>query len=175
MRAIRPTLVVVVGVCVCAVHAVPARAQPQAQAGWDMALTGGFVASGLVDPVFALGNVSGQPVRVVVREHDQESTVNLNVAMFGQIYNDRWPWVAPVSIGIGIRGDSRATLFMGSALRLGAHASVTGGVAIGPVSALPAGTVEGRAVVDTNVLSNLITRTTHSWFAGVTYTFASLR
>jgi hypothetical protein len=25
------------------------------------------------------------------------------------------------------------------------------------------------------VLSNLITRTTHSWFAGVTYTFASLR
>jgi hypothetical protein len=173
MRAIRPSLVVVVGVFVCAVHGVPAHAQPQA--GWDMALTGGFVASGLVDPVFALGNVSGQPVRVVVREHDQESTVNLNVAMFGQVYNDRWPWVAPVSIGIGIRGDSRATLFVGSALRLGTHASVTGGVAIGPVSALPAGTVEGRAVVDTNVLSNLITRTTHSWFAGVTYTFASLR
>jgi predicted secreted protein len=95
--------------------------------------------------------------------------------MFGQIYNDRWPWVAPISIGIGIRGDSRATLFMGSALRLGTHASVTGGVAIGAVSALPAGTVEGRAVIDTNVLSNLITRTTHSWFAGVTYTFASLR
>ena len=103
MHAIRPTFVVVVGVFVCAVHAVPARAQPQA--GWDMALTGGFVASGLVDPVFALGNVSGQPVRVVVREHDQESTVNLGVAMFGQIYNDRWPWVAPISIGIGIRGD----------------------------------------------------------------------
>jgi hypothetical protein len=35
--------------------------------------------------------------------------------------------------------------------------------------------VEGRAIADTNVLSNLITRTTHSWFAGVTYTFASLR
>jgi hypothetical protein len=63
-----------------------------------MALTGGFVASGLVDPVFALGNVSGQPIRVVVREHDQESTVNLGVAMFGQIYNDRWPWVAPISM-----------------------------------------------------------------------------
>jgi predicted secreted protein len=69
----------------------------------------------------------------------------------------------------------RATLFMGSALRFGAHASVTAGVAIGSVNALPAGTVEGRAVIDTNVLSNLITRTTHSWFAGVTYTFASLR
>jgi hypothetical protein len=173
MPAIRRTLVVVVGVLACAVPAVPARAQ--SQTGWDMALTGGFVASGLVDPVFALGNVSGQPARVVVREHDQESTVNLNVAMFAQIYNDRWPWVAPISIGIGIRGDSRATLFMGSALRLGTHASVTGGVAIGPVSALPAGTVEGRAVIDTNVLTNLITRTTHSWFAGVTYTFATLR
>jgi hypothetical protein len=173
MRTVRRTLVVGVGVFACAVHAVPARAQ--SPTGWDMALTGGFVASGLVDPVFALGAVSGQPTRVVVRQHDQESTANLNVAMFAQIYNDRWPWVAPISIGIGIRGDSRATLFMGSALRLGTHASVTGGVAIGPVSSLPAGTVEGRAVIDTNVLSNLITRTTHSWFAGVTYTFASLR
>lgn len=173
MRAVRRTLVVAIGVWACAFRAVPASAQPQS--GWDMALTGGFVASGLVDPVFALGNVSGQPARVVVREHDQESTVNVNVAMFGQIYNERWPWVAPISIGIGIRGDSRVTLFMGSALRLGSHASFTGGVAIGAVSALPAGTVEGRAVLDTNVLSNLITRTTHSWFAGVTYTFASLR
>ena len=173
MRTVPGTLVVVVGVFVCAIRAVPASAQPQA--GWDMALTGGFVASGLVDPVFALGSVSGQPTRVVVRQRDQESTVNLNVAMFGQVYNDRWPWVAPISIGIGIRGDSRATVFMGSALRLGSHASFTSGVAIGPVSALPAGTVEGRAVADTNVLTNLITRTTHSWFAGITYTFASLR
>lgn len=173
MPTLRQTTVVVVVVLACALSAAPAGAQPQA--GWDMALTGGFVVSGLVDPVFALGSVSGQPTRVVVRQHDQESTVNLNVAMFGQIYNDRWPWVAPISIGVGIRGDSRATVFMGSALRLGSHASFTGGVAIGPVSALPAGTVEGRAVIDTNVLSNLITRTTHSWFAGVTYTFASLR
>jgi hypothetical protein len=173
MRSVRRALLVAAGALVCVVRAVPASAQPQA--GWDMALTGGFVASGLVDPVFALGNVTGQPTRVVVREHDQESTVNLNVAMFGQIYNDRWPWVAPVSIGIGIRGDSRATVFMGSALRFGSHASFTAGVAIGPVSALPAGTIEGRTVTDTNALSNLITRTTHSWFTGVTYTFASLR
>jgi len=173
MRTVRGTLVVVVGVLACAVRAEPASAQPSA--GWDMALTGGFVASGLVDPVFALGNVAGQPTRVVVRQRDQESTVNLNVAMFGQIYHDRWPWVAPISIGVGIRGDSRATVFMGSALRLGSHASFTAGVAIGPVSALPAGTIEGRTVTDTNALSNLITRTTHSWFTGVTYTFANLR
>ena len=173
MRTVRGTLVVVVGVLACAFRAEPASAQPSA--GWDMALTGGFVASGLVDPVFALGNVAGQPTRVVVRQRDQESTVNLNVAMFGQIYHDRWPWVAPISIGVGIRGDSRATVFMGSALRLGSHASFTAGVAIGPVSALPAGTIEGRTVTDTNALSNLITRTTHSWFTGVTYTFANLR
>ena len=169
----RSKLIAVTLVLVACGIAAPVVAQPRT--GWDMALTGGFVASGLVDPVYALGTVSGQPTRVVVREHDQESTVNLNVAMFGQVYHDRWPWVAPVSIGIGIRGDSRATLFMGSALRFGPHASVTAGVAIGPVAALPAGTVEGRAVADTNALSNLITRTTHSWFTGVTYTFASLR
>jgi hypothetical protein len=35
--------------------------------------------------------------------------------------------------------------------------------------------IEGRAVTDTNFLSDLGTRTTHSWFAGATYTFASLR
>jgi len=173
MPTARETMVVAVVALGCTAAAVSANAQPNR--GWDMALTGGFVASGLVDPVYALGNVTGQPTRVVVRQRDQESTVNLNVAMFGEIYNDRWPWVAPVSIGVGIRGDSRATVFMGSALRLGPHASVTGGVAIGPVSALPAGTVEGRTVIDSNVLSNLITRTTHSWFTGVTYTFASLR
>ena len=173
MRVARWKVITLAVSIVSAAGAAPAVAQPRT--GWDMALTGGFVASGLVDPVFALGNVAGQPTRVVVRQHDQESTVNLNVAMFGQVYHDRWPWIAPVSIGVGIRGDSRATVFMGSALRFGSHASFTAGVAIGPVSALPAGTVEGRTVTDSNALSNLITRTTHSWFAGVTYTFASLR
>lgn len=143
--------------------------------GWDMALTGGFIACGLVNPVYALGTVTGQPTRVVLRQPDQESTVNLGVAMFGQVYHDRYPWIAPLSFGLGIRGDSRATFYMGSALRFGSHASVTAGLAIGPVAALPAGVVEGRALADTNSLSNLGTRTTRSWFAGVTYALASLR
>lgn len=146
-----------------------------APSGWDMALTGGFVATGLVDPVYALGNVSGQPTRVVLRQPDQESSVNLGVAMFAQVYHDRWAWIAPLSFGIGLRGDSRATFYIGSALRLGSHASFTAGVAIGPIAALPAGVVEGRAVTDTNFLTNLGSRTTSSWFTGVTYTFASLR
>jgi hypothetical protein len=143
--------------------------------GWDMALTAGFVISGLTDPVYALGNVAGQPTRVVVRETAQESSASVGVAMFGQVYHDRHSWIAPLSFGIGIRGDSRATFYLGSALRFGSHASFTGGVAVGPIAALPAGVVEGRAVTDTNFLSNLGTRTTVSWFTGVTYTFASLR
>jgi hypothetical protein len=146
-----------------------------APSGWDLALTGGFVATGLVDPVYALGNVTGQPVRVVLRQPNQESTVNLGVAMFAQVYHDRYSWVAPLSFGIGLRGDSRATFYMGSALRFGSHASFTAGVAIGPVATLPAGVVEGRVPSDTNFLSDLSTRTTRSWFTGVTYTFASLR
>jgi hypothetical protein len=144
-------------------------------AGWDLALTGGFVATGLVDPVYALGNVAGQPTRVVVRETDQESTVNLGIAMFAQVYHDRLSWLAPLSFGIGLRGDSRATFYLGPALRFGTHASFTGGVAIGPVASLPAGVVENRPVTDTNFLSNLGTRTTKSWFIGATYTFASLK
>ncbi len=142
--------------------------------GWDMALTGGFVISGLTDPVYALGSVTGQATRVVIRETAQESSANVGVAMFGQVYHDRHSWIAPLSFGIGIRGDSRATFYLGSALRFGSHASFTAGVAVGPVASLPAGVVEGRAVADTNFLSNLVTRTTRSWFTGVTYTFASL-
>ena len=88
----------------------------EAAGGWDMALTGGFVACGLVDPVWALGSLTGQPTRVVVRQPDQESTANLGVAMFGQVYHDRYRWIAPLSFGLGIRGDSRATFYLGSAL-----------------------------------------------------------
>jgi len=143
--------------------------------GWDLALTGGFVATGLTDPVYALGNITGQATRVVVRETDQESSVNLGVAMFAQVYHDRYAWIAPLSFGIGLRGESRATFYLGSALRFGPHASFTAGVAIGPVATLPAGVVEGRTVTDTNFLSNLGSRTTHSWFTAVTYTFASIR
>ena len=152
-----------------------ASAADEPKSGWDLALTGGFVATGLVDPVYALGNITGQPSRVVLRQPDQESTVNLGVAMFAQVYHDRYRWIAPLSFGIGIRGDSRATFYLGSALRFGSHASLTGGVAIGPIAALPAGVVEGRSVTDTNFLSDLGTRTTRSLFTGVTYTFASIR
>lgn len=146
-----------------------------AASGWDLALTGGFVATGLTDPVYALGSISGQPTRVVLRQRDQESSVTLGAAMFAQVYHDRYSWIAPLSFGIGLRGDSRATFYLGSALRFGAHASFTAGVAMGPVSTLPAGVVEGRALTDTNLLTDLGTRTRASWFAGATYTFASLR
>jgi hypothetical protein len=102
LRFVR-TLVVVVGVLACAVR--PCSARAQSPTGWDMALTGGFVASGLVDPVFALGNV-GQPARVVVREHDQESTVNLNVAMFAQIITTGGR-VAPIRSALASRRFAR--------------------------------------------------------------------
>ena len=143
--------------------------------GWNLGLTGGFVVSGLADPVYALGTLSGQPTRVVIRETDQESGVGLGVAMFAQVYHNRWPWFAPLSFGVGIRGDNRATFYLGSALRLGGHASFTAGFAAGPVATLPPGVHEGRPVSDSNQLLDLPSKTSPSWFAGVTYTFASLR
>ena len=143
--------------------------------GWDMSLTGGFVTSGLVDPVYALGTVSGRPTRVIVRETDQESSAALGIAMFAEIFHDRASWIAPLALGLGLRSDARAQVYIGSALRLGTRASMTGGVGIGPVSTLPAGLSEGASVADTNQLLNLPTRTKASWFIGVTYTFATLR
>ncbi len=158
-----------------AASAAPARAQGSDANSWDLALTGGFVASGLTDPVWALGTVTGSPIRVVVREDDQQNDVLLGAAMFLQVHHDKLGWIAPLSFGLGLRDSGRAVFYFGSALRFGSHASVTGGVAVGPVAALPAGIVEGRSVADTNALSNLITRTSHSWFAGVTYTFATVK
>lgn len=146
-----------------------------AQDGWDMALTGGVVANGLIDRVYALGTVAGRPTRVIVRETDQENSVSMGIAMFAQVYHDKHDFIAPLSIGLGLRSDARATIYLGSALRFGRHASLTGGVAIGSVATLPAGLAEGSSVSDTNQLTNLGTRTTASWFAGLTYTFASLR
>src|SRR3978361_745330 len=70
-----------------------AAASGDAPAGWDLSLTGGFGAMGLVDPVYALGSITGQPVRVVLRQPDQESTVNLGGAMFAPVFHDGYPWV----------------------------------------------------------------------------------
>jgi len=142
--------------------------------GWDMSLTAGVVTNGLVDPVYALGTVSGRPTRVIVRETDQESSVGLGIAMFAEVFHDRAKWLAPLAVGLGLRSDARATVYLGSALRIGPHASVTSGVAIGPVATLPAGLSEGSSVADTNQLTNLGTRTKASWFVGITYTFATI-
>src|SRR5258707_14067529 len=103
-----------------------ASAADEKAPGWDLALTGGFVATGLIDPVYALGNVTGQPTRVVLRQPDQESSVNLGVAMFAQVYHDRHAWIAPLSFGIGLRGASRATFYFASRLAFAPPVPFTG-------------------------------------------------
>jgi hypothetical protein len=176
-----PRAALVIAVIVICPHARSLTAAEQSGAanaaspsGWNLALTGGVVVNGLTDPAWSLGLVPGRTFRVVLRDSDKESTAALGVGLFTQVYHDRLPWIAPVSFGIGIRGDGRATFYLGPALRFGRFASLTGGVAIGPVAALPGGVVENQPVTDTNFLSNLGTRMVHSWYLGVTYTFASL-
>jgi hypothetical protein len=142
--------------------------------GWNLALTGGFVVNGLTDPVWTLGFVPGRTTRVVLRNADRENAASLSIGMFAQMYHDRVPWIAPVSFGVGVHSDGRATFYLGPAFRFGRFASVTAGVAIGPVAALPAGVIENQPVSDTNLLSDLASRTARSWYFGVTYAFASL-
>jgi len=137
-------------------------------------LTGGFVANGLTDPVRTLGFVPERTTRVVLRNVERENAASLGIGMFAQMYHDRIPWIAPVSFGIGVRGDGPATFYLGPAFRFGRFASVTAGVAIGPVAALPAGVIENQPVSDTNSLSDLASRTARAWYMGVTYAFASL-
>ena len=172
----------VIGLFAVLLAVLPARAadppQPAPEStrsdGWDLALTGGFVANGLTDPVWALGTIPGRPTRVVIRDTDRESSASLGIAMFAQVYNDRFRWIAPMSFGVGVRSD-RPVFYLGPALRFGRHASFTAGVAVGSIAALPPGVHEHETVADTNVLSSLGARTTESWFAAVTYTFASIR
>jgi hypothetical protein len=143
--------------------------------GWDLALTGGFVVNGLIDPVYALGTIPGRPTRVVIRETDKENSVTLGLAMFAQVYHHHVSWIAPLSFGVGIRGDGRATFYVGPAVRFGQRASFTSGVAVGPIAALPAGVHERESVTDTNFLSDLSSRNAKAWYAAFTYTFASVR
>jgi hypothetical protein len=153
----------------------PAASAVPSDPGWDLALTAGFVVNGLTDPVYALGGVTGRPTRVVIRETDRESAATLGIAMFAQVYHDRLQWIAPISFGVGVRGDGRATFYLGPALRFGRRASVTAGVAVGPIAALPAGVHERESITDTNFLSDLASRNARSWYGAFTYTFASLR
>lgn len=110
----------------------------------------------------------------MLRNVERENAASLGIGMFAQMYHDRIPWIAPVSFGIGVRGDGPATFYLGPAFRFGRFASVTAGVAIGPVAALPAGVIENQPVSDTNSLSDLASRTARAWYMGVTYAFASL-
>jgi hypothetical protein len=151
------------------------RGAEVSESGWDLALTGGFVVNGLTDPVYSLGPVPGRATRVVIRETDRANAVTLGIAMFAQVYHDRLPWIAPLSFGVGVRGDGRATFYFGPAVRFGRRSSFTAGAAVGPIAALPAGVHERESVTDTNFLSNLATRNARSWYAAFTYTFTSLR
>jgi hypothetical protein len=125
---------VVVGVLACAPsRRAPHVAQPQSQAG-DMALTGGFVAyrpwSTRCSPwqrQRSAGRASS------VREHDQESTVESQrsrcSARSTTIAGRGWRRSRSASASAAIRAPP---LFMGSGVASRQHASVTGGVAIGP-------------------------------------------
>jgi hypothetical protein len=178
----RRTLLLLMTIVSSVIHPGPVAAQQprvaattDAATGWDLSVTGGFVVSGLIDPVYALDTVPGRTTRVVVRETDRENSVGLSIAMFAQLYHDRLPWLAPLSFGVGIRDDGRAVFYLGPGLRLGRRAALTAGVAVGPVAALPPGVHEQQPVADTNSLIALGTRMTASWFTGVTCTFGSLR
>jgi hypothetical protein len=142
--------------------------------GWQIAAAGGFVFSGLTDPVYSLApnpdpNNAGN---VVATNDKQRDKVKLGLAAFVFVTKKRWPLI-PLAFGLGVDGDNRTTYYIGPGIPFGDKAVLTGGLAIGNVSRLPNGMEPGAAVPANSTLDNLPTQTIVRWFFGVSYSFIS--
>jgi hypothetical protein len=164
--------------------------------GWDISFSGAFTADGLTDPVYGLvpGSFQIDPApgapktrgNFVTRFPDLEDRERLGAAAMAHVIHTdpkrftRWDIsLVPVSFGFGVGEASQARYFLGSGIRFGQKFFLTGGVVAGSEKRLPAGVStdpEDRSsfTTDVNLLNNLPSRTSGSWFVGVSYTFAGV-
>ena len=136
---------------------------------WTLAFSGGFVVTGLTDPVYELDANS----RVV--KSDKHDQAELGQAAFTHFYNEHHAFPLVPMFGIGIRGSNQAEYYLGGGWRLGNKATINFGAVLGERSRLPVGVNEMQPVTDGNVLSDLPTKTGSSWFFGISYSFIDTR
>jgi hypothetical protein len=145
---------------------------------WALEFAGGFTVSGLKDRVYSVRNdtlvdattEAKTPVLRIQRQRDRENQQSLGLGSFVHLYNTGLPWLG-ISFGLGLEQSRAASYYFGPSIRLGGKATLTAGVLWGNVKTLPAGFAENQVVADANVINGTGTRTQHSLFAGISYSF----
>jgi hypothetical protein len=77
---------------------------------------------------------------------------------------------APISFGVGLQ-DSQVQYFLGTTLRFGTRAFITGGVTAGPRDRLPNNLTVGKFTTDSSALDSLPKRTTQGVFISIGLSF----
>jgi hypothetical protein len=142
---------------------------------WDLAFSGGFTVSTLTNPVFYLRPHPTEAGRKQVQQDaDAEDSAHLGIGTFVHLYHHRRPW-ASLMFGLGLREGNKTEYFIGGGYRFSDKATLNAGLALGPVSRLPAGVDTTGPVADDNVLTNLQTRTRAGVFVAISYSFINVR
>jgi hypothetical protein len=153
---------------------------------WVVSFAGAFTVDGLTDEVYSLtpeavtgtGGTSSTQYRVH-RNEDAEDNVSLSTAAMVHLHHTRRlnvgksvQW-SPISFGLGLSSGAEPRYFLGTSLKFGDAAFVTGGVVFGKQARLPNGLTEGGVTTDPNALNGSATRTAASVFVGLSYGFAA--
>lgn len=115
---------------------------------WDIALSGGYTLSGLVNSSCTDDAEGGES-----KPCDEAKP---GLVSFVHVYHDRLPWLAPM-FGLGIGGGGQTQYHFGAGIRLGDVAAINGGLAVGPVEV---GATDAPATVFKK-----------TWFVGLSYSF----
>lgn len=160
--------------------------------GWAIGFAGAYTYDELTNPAFSLRpgqQVTGEGENrtttdgfFVERDRDAEDSFNLGAAamihlfhtdpntfaIFGRRTDIHW---APLSFGLGVGDGSKVKYFVGTSLRIGDQAFLTGGLLFGPRNRLPNGLSD--FTTDQNALATLPTRNDSAIFFGISYAFIS--
>jgi hypothetical protein len=141
---------------------------------WDLSLSGAFTVTSLTNPVFFLRPHPDDPTNQQVQEDpEKRDFAALGIAAFVHLYHHRVPWLAG-SFGLGIREGSNTEYLLGGGHRFNDKATLNAGLALGPVTRLPAGVNTTDPVTDPNVLNDLPTRVRRGWFVAISYSFLNV-
>ena len=141
---------------------------------WNVAFSGGFVVSGLTNPVYALRPHPTEPGKSqIVEDPGKRDTASLGIATFVHMYHERRPRFG-IMFGLGLQESDQTEYYIGGGLRLSDRATINLGLSLGPVSRLPGGIDIMEPIADNNILTNLPTRVQESWFFGISFSFINV-
>ncbi|MEN7341886.1 MAG: hypothetical protein AAAFM81_03050 [Pseudomonadota bacterium] len=149
---------------------------------WSIGLSGGFTASRLTDPVFAVvpnSESTADPAgTIVVGVPGAEDSFSPAAVGFVHAHNRNWQigesgiYIAP-TFGLGVEESGDFNMFAGIAFDFGNQWYINLGVNGRQVDRLPSGQRLGEAPINDNVLADLPTRFDTGLYVGFSFAFAS--